>query len=258
MHLKTPNTATMKKQQFVMYVLLALSIVEAYAEFTGNKALMFYTKPLLLPMIMLYAYMVIDHRWNSALKFLLLALFFSWIGDVSLMLTPEHPLDNSLMGVPKSKYFFLLGLSSFLINHLFLISIYRKASTGKEGGLFQQNKFSFLPFLAYGIVMVSVVVPPVYNNPEKSMATLPVILYAAILLSMAAFAYNRYGFVNTKSFWLVFIGAVLFVFSDSIIALNFLAFPGLILKPGFVIMTTYVAAEFLIAKGILLQFFEEK
>ncbi len=45
MHLKTPNRATMKKQQFVMYVLLALSIVEAYAEFTGNKALMFYTKP---------------------------------------------------------------------------------------------------------------------------------------------------------------------------------------------------------------------
>ena len=115
-----------------------------------------------------------------------------------------------------------------------------------------------MPFLVYGIVMVSVVVPPVYNNPEKSMATLPVILYAAILLSMAAFAYNRYGFVNTKSFWLVFIGAVLFVFSDSIIALNFLAFPGLIPKPGFVIMTTYVAAEFLIAKGILLQFFEEK
>jgi hypothetical protein len=89
MHLKTPNTATMKKQQFVMYVLFALSIVEAYAEFTGNKALMFYTKPLLLPMIMLYAYVVIDHRWNSALKFLLLALFFSWIGDVSLMLTPR-------------------------------------------------------------------------------------------------------------------------------------------------------------------------
>jgi uncharacterized membrane protein YhhN len=248
----------MKKSHFILYLLICLTVVEAYAEFAGNKVLMFYTKPLLLPMIMLYAFVVINHRWNKALKFLLVALFFSWIGDVSLMLTPEHPLDNSLMGVPKSKYFFLLGLSSFLINHLFLISIYRKVTTENGESLFQQNKFSFLPFLAYGIVMVSVVVPPVYDNPEKSLATIPVILYAAILLSMAAFAYNRYGFVNTKNFWLVFIGAVLFVFSDSIIALNFLAFPGLIPKPGFVIMTTYVAAEFLIAKGILLQFFEEK
>jgi len=248
----------MKKSHFILYLLICLTVVEAYAEFAGNKVLMFYTKPLLLPMIMLYAFVVINHRWNKALKFLLVALFFSWIGDVSLMLTPEHPLDNSLMGVPKSKYFFLLGLSSFLINHLFLISIYRKVTTENGESLFQQNKFSFLPFLAYGIVMVSVVVPPVYDNPEKSLATIPVILYAAILLSMAAFAYNRYGFVNTKSFWLVFIGAVLFVFSDSIIALNFLAFPGFIPKPGFVIMTTYVAAEFLIAKGILLQFFEEK
>ena len=248
----------MKKSHFILYLLICLTVVEAYAEFAGNKVLMFYTKPLLLPMIMLYAFVVINHRWNKALKFLLVALFFSWIGDVSLMLTPEHPLDNSLMGVPKSKYFFLLGLSSFLINHLFLISIYRKVTTENGESLFQQNKFSFLPFLAYGIVMVSVVVPPVYDNPEKSLATIPVILYASILLSMSAFAYNRYSFVSTKSFWLVFIGAVLFVFSDSIIALNFLAFPGLIPKPGFVIMTTYVAAEFLIAKGILLQFFEEK
>jgi hypothetical protein len=75
---------------------------------------------------------------------------------------------------------------------------------------------------------------------------------------MAAFAYNRYGFVNTKSFWLVFIGAVLVCVFRFYYCFEFFAFPGLIPKPGFVIMTTYVAAEFLIAKGILLQFFEEK
>ncbi len=248
----------MKKQTLALYLLFILAFVESYAEFTGNRVLMFYTKPWLLPMIMVYVYLVIDSRWNSALKYLLLALFFSWIGDVSLMLTPEHPTDTSLMGLPKSKYFFLLGLSSFLINHLFLIAIYRKGVRDHKSTLFQLNKFLLLPFLIYGIIIVSVVVPPIYYNPEKSMAALPVVLYATILLGMAAYATNRFGFVNNKSFWWVFTGAILFVFSDSIIALNFLAFPGLVPKPGFVIMVTYFAAEFMIAKGILLEFFEEK
>lgn len=243
----------MKKSEVIKYLMFALAFVEFYSEFTHNRELMFFTKPLLLPMIMLY-YFVSINSWNKTHNLILTALFLSWIGDVSLMLTPENESDLSIMGVPKSKYFFLLGLSAFLVNHLFLITAYRIPVTPDKQSLFQTNKLLFLPLVIFCLLMIAIIAPAVYNNPEKSMATIPVMLYAIILTSMAAFALNRYGFVNSKSFWFVFIGALFFLFSDAMIALNFLAFPGLIPKPGFVIITTYFIAEFLIADGMLKEF----
>ncbi len=249
-HAETLDTLYMKKSEVIKYLTFAVALVEFYSEFTHHRELMFFTKPLLLPMIILY-YFVSMGSWNKTHKLILTALFLSWIGDVSLMLTPENESDLSIMGVQKSKYFFLLGLSAFLINHLFLITAYRIPVISERQTLFHKNKLLFLPLIIFCILMVAIIAPAVYNNPEKNIATIPVIIYAIILTSMAAFALNRFGFVNKKSFWFVFIGALFFVFSDSIIALNFLVFPELIPKPGFIIITTYFVAEFLIAEGML-------
>lgn len=68
---------------------------------------------------------------------------------------------------------------------------------------------------------------------------------------MATIALSRYGKTNSKSFWLVFIGACVFVASDSLIAINFLALPVPSYYAGFSIVTTYAVAEYLIAEGIL-------
>lgn len=99
--------------------------------------------------------------------------------------------------------------------------------------------------------MLAIVLPPLRANAEKSVAAVPIIFYAAVLISMAATALSRYSKTNSKSFWLTFIGACIFVASDSLIAINFLALPVPSYYAGFSIITTYVVAEYLIAEGIL-------
>jgi uncharacterized membrane protein YhhN len=80
---------------------------------------------------------------------------------------------------------------------------------------------------------------------------LPVIIYTIVILTMLEAAINRYGKVNRLSFILVLAGAILFVISDSLIALNKFGFP--FMFSGVAVMTTYIAAQYLIVAGILKQ-----
>ncbi len=239
----------LKVAVFVFLILNAL--VEFYSEWIGFDTLTTITKPLLLPSLMAYFALSVNGVWKHHHKLLCAALIFSWIGDVSLMLTPDSNTDFSLIGIAPSKYYFLLGLSSFLVNHLFLMRVYRTSVHSTTPTFFQQSKIYFLPFLVFYVVMIAVIIPPLLSNDEKSLAAAPVVVYAGVITTMATFALNRYGKVNNRSFWMVWIGALLFVFSDSVIALNFLAFPGVIPNAGFVIITTYFAAELLIVQGVL-------
>jgi uncharacterized membrane protein YhhN len=64
-------------------------------------------------------------------------------------------------------------------------------------------------------------------------------------------ALNRKGRVNKRSFQLVFIGSLLFVISDSMIAVD--KFYGEIPQAGFWIMLTYISAQYLIMRGLILE-----
>jgi uncharacterized membrane protein YhhN len=77
------------------------------------------------------------------------------------------------------------------------------------------------------------------------------ILYTIVILTMAAMALNRQGRVPAVSFVLVMAGAVLFVVSDSMIALN--KFSEKFAHAGFWVMLTYMSAQLLIMTGLLNQ-----
>ena len=81
---------------------------------------------------------------------------------------------------------------------------------------------------------------------------LPVIIYAAVILTMLSGAINRIEKVNRKSYYLVLAGAVLFVISDSSIAIN--KFSHQFESSGIVIMSTYIVAQYLIVAGYISQF----
>jgi len=70
-------------------------------------------------------------------------------------------------------------------------------------------------------------------------------------LLMLLSALNRYGKVNGLSYILVVIGAMLFVISDSLIAVN--KFHMKINFAGVMIMITYVTAQYLIVLGCIRQ-----
>jgi len=236
---------------FVTILFFLVVVLELYAEFVHHRKMMFVIKPFLLPLLTLYYVLSVDGNWNKAHQLMIPALFFSWVGDVSLLLTPEHSSDLNIMGVPKNKYFFFAGVGGFLVSHLFFIAVYLQAKINFSASLFSRKKWPFMLIVLFVIAMIITVVPRVYANPEKSIAAFPVVIYALVLGSMVFFALNRYGFVNAVGFWSVFVGSLWFLLSDSMIALNFLAFEGAIPKAGFWIMLTFLAAEFLIADGIL-------
>jgi uncharacterized membrane protein YhhN len=71
------------------------------------------------------------------------------------------------------------------------------------------------------------------------------------LIGMSVAALNRKGRVGHSGYALVFAGSVLFVASDSMIAIN--KFHTAIPLSGFWIMLTYITAQYLIMRGLILQ-----
>jgi uncharacterized membrane protein YhhN len=103
-----------------------------------------------------------------------------------------------------------------------------------------------IPVIIYGLILIFYL----YNDLAKM--RLPVILYAAVILTMLSGAINRREKVNRKSYYLVLAGAILFVISDSSIAVN--KFSHQFESSGIVIMATYVVAQYLIIAGYISQF----
>jgi uncharacterized membrane protein YhhN len=78
---------------------------------------------------------------------------------------------------------------------------------------------------------------------------IPVIVYASVISVMLLFAYNGLLIWKKPANQYVFFGALFFVVSDSILAINKFHMP--IQKSSFIIMLTYLVAQYLIVKGIL-------
>ncbi len=86
-------------------------------------------------------------------------------------------------------------------------------------------------------------------EPNLKDLKIPVMVYMSVILVMGFAAISRYDAVKDKSFWFCFIGAFLFVFSDSNIAMD--KFYQHYETAGLIIMTTYILAQYFIVKGCL-------
>ena len=78
-----------------------------------------------------------------------------------------------------------------------------------------------------------------------------IIIYAFSLILMSMMALNRSGRVGARSARLVFLGSLFFLLSDSMIAVN--KFHAAIPLAGFLIMITYITAQYLIMRGLILE-----
>ena len=76
----------------------------------------------------------------------------------------------------------------------------------------------------------------------------PVMVYGLVICSMLLGVINLFRRIDQPTFrWLV-AGAILFILSDSLIALNKFAMP--IPAAGFLIMSTYTVGQWMLANGI--------
>lgn len=211
---------------------LALLGIVTFADLylgSGDTELRVFTKPLLMPLLMLAFTMEAGVNGRSQ-RHLLVALFFSWLGDVFLLFEQRNGI------------FFILGLSSFLTAHIIYI-IYFSGIPSDKSSYFRKRPVMFLAVVAYVIELLYLL------WPGLGALKLPVLVYALVIGSMLCMALWQYGRLRDRTALLFILGALLFVLSDSILALD--RFRGHHAWSGVLVMTTYVAAQVLIALGAI-------
>lgn len=156
------------------------------------------------------------------------ALILSLIGDILLMFTAT------------SELYFIGGLIAFLLAHIMYILVFLKQ---------RHQQTSALPItlllLIYGAGIFYIL------KDGLNDLLIPVIIYMLVILTMAVTAFLRKGNVSKPSFNLVFFGAIFFLISDSLLALNKFYKP--MTSSGVTVMLTYGIAQYLIVLGLLKQ-----
>lgn len=185
-------------------------------------------KSLLMPVLILYFINRLRALLSPLKKWILLALLFSWAGDVLLLFQNRDEL------------FFLAGLSAFLLAHVFYCVFFHQVRI-REG--IKSNPWLLLPVLVYYISLVS------WLSPYLGDMKLPVRIYGMVISFMFLLALHMLYLPGKQTGRLFLAGAGLFVLSDSILAINkfyqpFEAAPVLI-------MLTYGLAQLLLTEGAL-------
>lgn len=190
-----------------------------------NKGI-YYTKPLLMPLLAIY-YVSSVAEIN---KFIVMALIFAFIGDVFLMW-------------PQRKNNFIFGLGAFLIGHLCYVLLFlQNISFAKD-----VPQWFYIIIIIYAIGAFAVMKKlKEYLGDMK----IPTYIYMAVILLMSFASLARIWVMDISiSFFLPFIGSILFLCSDSM--LGFYTFKGKFKNGNIYIMLTYVLAQALIVGGYL-------
>ncbi len=214
--------------QRLLQAFLVFGIVYSVLLLTWNSTLTWYLKPFLLPLLF---YAVVKSDPFETKKWLLSALLFSWIGDCILLFAD------------KGELYFIFGLVAFLITHILFIVLFAKQ---KSTHVSFKKPFFWIGFICatlYLAAMVSFLIPSLGD------LAIPVIVYALTITIMLKMALKGTFDWKGNSKYLVFIGAVFFVTSDSILAID--KFHSPIISASYSIMITYLIAQFCITDGIL-------
>lgn len=187
-----------------------------------------YLKPFLVPFLF---FAVQRSQSFVSKKWLLAALLFSWIGDCVLLFADLGEL------------FFIVGLVAFLIAHILFIILFMKINTVKRNLNTPVFWVGILSITIYLAKILSVLLPTLGN------LKIPVSIYALTISVMLVTALRGAFMWHNKSKYTVLIGAIFFVTSDSILAIDKFYEP--ISLATFWIMLTYLIAQFCITYGIL-------
>jgi uncharacterized membrane protein YhhN len=192
-----------------------------WAEYHGPQYQIYVFKPLTMVFILLLAILKArEHRRFYAYA-IVAGLLCSMVGDVFLML----PSDR-----------FVAGLVSFLVAHLLYITAFT------YGRPFRYSICTLLPYALYGILVFMIL------SPHLGAMKLPVLAYIVVILVMGWQAWERWSVTGEKSALLAVFGAILFIVSDSVLAIDRFREPYEFARA--LILSTYFAAQWLIALSV--------
>ena len=183
-------------------------------------------KPMIVVSLIVY-FLMQSKAIEKMMKYLMImALICSVAGDVFLMFDDQNP------------NYFIFGLIAFLLAHVMYILVYLKHRN--------RNRKS-LPFILFLIIYASGLFYLIKEGLGSML--IPVIIYMFVILTMATTAFLRKGSVSIQNYNWVFLGAILFLISDSLLSVNMFYKP--IEFANILIMVTYAFAQYFIVLGIL-------
>ena len=211
---------------FCLAVFCLSTVVHLYASLRKDTRMRNVTKPFIL--LSLLGFYALAARSPSV--FIILALVFSWLGDMLLM--------------PKGVKWFTAGGIAFMVSHAFFIAGYCRDIVFSEIGV--------LPTVLLALFFTAAVAFIFYKlKPHLPKALFyPMFLYLLINGAMNCFAIFRCISAPSTATILTAVGAALFFISDS--SLFFVRFnKDSRLKTHFLVMLTYSLGELLIVLGLL-------
>lgn len=218
----------MKPKTTSLLIYFMVSATQLVAQVIDWPNVLIVSKVLIVPSLLALYFAAANLR----APVVIIALLFCWAGDIALIF---QGADN---------LYFMAGLGAFLAGHVLYIFAYRSHRTPTTDGALmipQQIRFS-LPIVLAGTGLVVVL------YPHLGGLRLPVMVYALAIMLMVMNALFRFGRTGSMSFWLVFTGAITFMASDSILAINKFLSP--VSNGGFWIMLTYMGAQLMIVTGL--------
>jgi len=192
-----------------------------WAARAGSPTQRYIFKPLTTVLILLLALALPDAVSPLYRVLVAVGILFSLGGDIFLML----PRDA-----------FVWGLVSFLVAHLFYIGAY----VSRAG--WQLNWLLLALFILYVAGLLYLLLP------QAGAMRIPVMLYALVLMTMGWQAAALWAVMRDVATLLAMVGALLFIASDSILALDKFRAP--IPQRDLLIMSTYYGALLLIAWSV--------
>jgi len=215
----------LKKQAWIVLFSFAL-IANIVAGLLKNPILDYITKPFIVIAVAGYFLSQTKGIQSPFKVWIMFALCFSWTGDVLLMFQEK---DSS---------FFLMGLSTFLVAHIFYIIFFHRVRVAEK----------IKPAVWSGIVVVIYYGTLItFLSPYLGDMKLPVRIYGLVISFMLMLALHMlYLQYKAAGKWMVQ-GALLFVISDSVLAINKFYQSSDIAGP--IIMLTYGLAQLFIVEG---------
>ncbi len=205
------------KRYVLSFAVLLAAIWSIMASQQGDLSTYKVLKPLTTVLIIFIALVSFNKDNKIYNKYIVIALLFCLIGDIFL-------LDNA---------YFLFGLVSFLAAHLFFIYAFSTVHG------FSRN---FLSLIILSAVYVAYFL---YLQSDLKAFALPVAVYMTAIIVMNWQAVELYLRDQKKTYLVIAIAAILFTFSDSMVAYN--KFKAPFALADFSILSTYWLAIYTFA-----------
>ena len=216
-----------RARQVVLAAAILASVIITIGSLTEGELFGWARAPLLMPIVVVFTLLSRPLPGARVLVPLLAAQVFSWFGDIALASEGDY---------------FVLGVAMFLLAQVSYIVTF----LGIKGQhLLRLRPVVIVPYLVYYVGILALVLP------KAGELALPLVVYGTTLTAMAVFAMDAWPRVPPSAARMLLIGSILFVTSDSLIALTKF---DIVPDNGFVsaiLIGTYCVAQILLAMGVL-------